>query len=436
MKKQIYYFLTFLVFASLVSCRPKYVAPEISKGEIDPSKFVMIGGGHIAGYMNDGLTYDGQINSLANIIADQFKLVGGGEFNQPLVNQNSVGISLNGLSSMKLGYKTDCEGVNSLSPVRLASAGDVSIWNNHVYNSILPFGNFGIPNFKLTDINSSTWANTNPFFARMASSANTTVKNDILASNPSFFSIFLGIDDVLEYAKSGGTINNLTSSVDFEIEYSDLVSSLVQNGSKGALATIPDVTKMPFFSTIPWNGLTLDDANAQTLNNVYNSLGYSFQVGSNPFMVTDSSANMFAVRQILNGEKLTLSIPLDSVKCNKMGVLFPFRDEFYLDLNEINFLNSKIEAYNNAIRSIASTYNLAIVEVDKFISNLNDGFIYNGVSMSAKFVSGGAYSLDGIYLNPKGNALLANEFLKAINKKYNARIPLVDAGKYNATFFP
>ena len=436
MKKHIKYFLSLLVFTSLVSCKPKYEAPQTSKGEIDPSRFVMIGGGHVAGYMNDGLTYDGQLNSLANIIAGQLQQVGGGDFNQPFVNQNSVGISLNGLASLKLGYKTDCEGVSSLSPVRLASSGDVNIWNDQLYNSTLPFGNFGIPDFKLANINSSSWTSSNPFYSRMASAANATVKNEILASNPSFFSIFLGVDEVLEYAKSGGTINNLPSSIDFENQYADFISSLVQNGAKGAVANIPDVTKMPFFTTIPWNGLTLDEANAQTLNNIYGQIGFSFELGSNPFMVTDSSANMFGMRQILNGEKLLLSLPLDSVKCNQMGVLFPFRDEFYLDLNEINYLSSRIESYNNSIRSIAAQYNLAVVDAEKFISTLNDGFTYNGVTMSAKFVSGGAYSLDGIYFNPKGNALFANEFLKAINKKYNARIPLVDAGKFNSTFFP
>jgi hypothetical protein len=139
---------------------------------------------------------------------------------------------------------------------------------------------------------------------------------------------------------------------------------------------------------------------------------------------------------MLTGEKLLLSLPLDSVKCNQMGVLFPIREEFYLNLNEINYLNSKISSYNNSIRSIAAQYNLAVLDAEKFISSLNDGFVYNGVNMSAKFVSGGAYSLDGIYFNAKGNALFANEFLKAINKKYNAHIPLVDAGKYHATFFP
>jgi hypothetical protein len=56
--------------------------------------------------------------------------------------------------------------------------------------------------------------------------------------------------------------------------------------------------------------------------------------------------------------------------------------------------------------------------------------------MSAKFVSGGAYSLDGVHFNPRGNALLANEFIQAINQKYKARIPMLNAGKYRAILFP
>jgi lysophospholipase L1-like esterase len=119
-----------------------------------------------------------------------------------------------------------------------------------------------------------------------------------------------------------------------------------------------------------------------------------------------------------------------------MGVLFPIRDEFILDAGEILVLRDKISAYNVIIKSIAAQYNLAVVEADKFVNKLSDGFIYNGVTMSAKFVSGGAYSLDGIHFNPKGNALLANEFIKSINSKYKSTIPLVNVGKFNATFFP
>jgi hypothetical protein len=211
---------------------------------------------------------------------------------------------------------------------------------------------------------------------------------------------------------------------------------LTSNGSKGVIATIPDVTEMPYFTTIPWNGLTLDAASNTTVNSIYNPLGYYFSVGSNPFMIVDSTANQFATRQILSSELLLLSLPLDSVKCNQMGVLFPIRDEFVLDQSEIQILRSKISEYNNSLISLASQYGLALVRVDQFCSNLKTGFVYNGVSMSAKFVSGGAYSLDGLHFNARGNALLANEFLKSINVKYKSQIPLLNANAYDATLFP
>lgn len=426
--------LSFLVV--LAACKPKYEPETASKGEIDPTRFVMIGGGQVAGYMDDGLTYDGQQNSLANILAEQFKLVGGGDFKQALVSETSVGISGAGLAPFKLGYKTDCKGVTSLSPVRVATSGDASILGEMLYTSGNPFGNYGIPGLKLAEVSFSGYANYNPFFKRLASSTSTSVLVDAKATNATFFSLFLGLDDVLGYARSGGTSGTLPSTADFETQYTAIVANMTENGAKGVLATIPDVTKMPYFTTIPWNGLNLDASNVGLLNSIYNPIGFYFETGPNGFMMVDSTANSFAVRPMANGDLLSLAVPLDSVKCNQMGVLFPIRDEFILDAGEISVLRDKITAYNGIIKSIAAQYNLAVVETDKFANNLNDGFIYNGVTMSAKFVSGGAYSLDAIHLNAKGNALLANEFIKAINNKYKSTIPQVNAGKYNATFFP
>ena len=129
-------------------------------------------------------------------------------------------------------------------------------------------------------------------------------------------------------------------------------------------------------------------------------------------------------------------MPLDSVKCNQMGVLFPIRDEFVLDVQELQTLRNKISEYNTIITTLANQFGLALVDVNLFSSQLKTGFAYNGVSMSAKFVSGGAYSLDGIHFNEKGNALLANEFIKSINSTYKSRIPQVDANTFNSTLFP
>lgn len=424
------------LFASILfSCKPAIEDPAYSKGEINPDRFIMIGGGHSAGFMDDALYNEGQQNSVANLIANQLKLVGLQEFNQPLVDANSVGVGLTGLSAMYLNYKTDCKGATSLSPLRIASSGDQSIFNDNLYSTSATLGNFGIPGLKLMELNSQNYASSNAFFARMASSLTTSVAADAVATNPTFFATFLGMEDVLAFAKSGG-IQSLPDPADFQSEYAALIQNLTANGAKGVLGIIPDVTEMPYFTTIPWNGLTLDTANNTTLNNVYNQLGYFFTVGSNPFMIEDTASATLGIRQILSSELLLLGLPLDSVKCYQMGVLFPLRDEFVLDNNEITELRNKIEQYNAAIRSIANQYNLALAETGAFVSNLKTGFVYNGVTVNAKFVSGGAYSLDGLHFNPRGNALLANEFIRAINNKYNSNIPELNAGAYRSILFP
>jgi len=45
----------------------------------------------------------------------------------------------------------------------------------------------------------------NPYFVRFASSPSTTVIADAVAQNPTFFSLWIGNNDVLAYATSGGT---------------------------------------------------------------------------------------------------------------------------------------------------------------------------------------------------------------------------------------
>ena len=72
----------------------------------------------------------------------------------------------------------------------------------------------------------------------------------------------------------------------------------------------------------------------------------------------------------------------------------------------------------------------------EWYESVNNGITYNGSPLNFSFVSGGTFSLDGINLTGRGNALLCNEFIKAINKKYNAQIPRANALEYDAVLFP
>lgn len=439
MKQAVNIFIPLLIgigTLTLSSCKPKYKTPETSAGEINTTRFVMIGGSHTAGYMDDALYYDGQQYSIANLLNMQLQKVGAGAFYQPYMPANSVGVSGSGMSRFKLGYKTDCLGVTSLSPVRLASSGDVSALGTNVYNASQPFGNFGVPGMTVTAVNVSSYGSANPFFGRMSSSGSTSVLADATATDPTCFALFLGIEDMLPYVQSGAKNGSMTNTATFSAAYEQIVISLTSNGAKGVVSLIPDITETPYFTTIPYNGLNLTADKATALNNIYNPIGISFQEGPNAFMIEDPAAGAFGVRHMVSGELLLLSTPLDSVKCNSMGSVFPFRTEYVLTLDELAVIRNQIAEYNAVITTIAQNYNLALAKPNEIVDKLQTGIVYNGVTLSAKFVSGGAFSLDGIHFNPRGNAIIANEFIRALNAKYNAKIPAVNAVNYPSVIFP
>ena len=424
------------VILGFTSCKPKYNEPNLSVGDINTERFVMIGDGHSGGYMDDALYREGQMTSLGYLLGQQFERAGGGAFTTKLISESSVGANANGQSRLKLDFKEDCNGDVSLSPVRVAQMGDISIIATVSFSGEALYRDFGIPGMRTAHVLSPNYAQFNPYFARIASSSNISPMQDILSTNPTFVAMYLGVDECLSYARSGGSIDNLPTAAEFELAYSEIAQQLNTLGAKGVVATIPEVSVMPYFRTIPYNGLTLEASTAGLLSAVFGPLGYTFSEGANSFMIEDPEANAFGIRQIQEGELLLLNIPLDSVKCNQMGSLFPFRNEFVLTLQEQSYLSARINSYNNVIRSVAATHNWALVETNSFYQKLFSGMVYNGVNFSTQFVTGGAFSLDGIHLNSKGNALLANEFIKVINQYFGANIPGINANAYNGVKFP
>ncbi len=433
-------FALLLLICGIISCKPKVDSKEVSAGDIDATRFVAIGCSVTAGFMDDALYAEGQEFSLGNLIANQLKLVGTTEFLQPLMPGGNVGCNAEGLSALILGYKTDCLGISSLSPVRKASAGDVSAFAQNVYAT--GFHNFGIPGLSVLKLTQNGYGTTNPYFARMTPTISTDqVLSQATAKSPTFFSFFVGMEDVLDYAKKGAKTGALpplsgADGIGFSGSISNALDALTANGSKGIVATIPDVTDLPYFTAIPYNGLNLNQQKVDTLNLIYNPLGFNFQLGSNAFMIEDPTAGIFGVRQMEPGELIVLSVPLDSVKCYKMGSVFPFRNEFVLTNTELSEIRSAIGAYNNELIAQANQRNLAVVDLHDYFKKLKSGIVYNGISLSLKFVSGGMISLDGINPTPRGNALLANEFIKAMNAKFNAKIPLLNATNYRSVIFP
>ena len=96
----------------------------------------------------------------------------------------------------------------------------------------------------------------------------------------------------------------------------------------------------------------------------------------------------------------------------------------------------RIIEFNQKISGVAIANDLAYVDTYDFFRQVDKGIKLNGVNFNLDFIHGGTFSLDGIHPTAKGNALIANEFIKAINVQYGASLREVDVNEYPGIKFP
>ena len=259
----------------------------LTAGTADFSKYVSLGNSLCAGYSDGALFAAGQENSYPNILSQQFALVGGGEFKIPYMNDNVGGLLLGGFQIQ--GPRLYLAPGNIPTPV----TGTITTEVTNVLTG--PFNNMGVPGAKSFHLLSTNYGNVagiltgqaNPYFVRFASSSSASVIGDAVAQNPTFFSLWIGNNDVLSYATSGGVgvdqtgninpatygSNDITDPNVFAGVYSTLVNQLTAGGAKGVVANIPYVSSVPFFTTVPTNPIPgLSPSQAGQLNLLFGAI--------------------------------------------------------------------------------------------------------------------------------------------------------------------
>src|SRR5699024_2724099 len=171
---------------------------------------VALGNSLTSGYADNALYREGQEVAFPYLLAEQLENVGGGEFTQPYVEKGSVGVGSDGNARLVLG-----EANGELAPVPEADEGDLSIFQDIVEG---PFNNMGVPGATVLSTVFPGYGNPangegnyNPFFTRMTTDpANASMLSDAVAQQPSFFTVFIGNNDVLGYATTGGASTPIT----------------------------------------------------------------------------------------------------------------------------------------------------------------------------------------------------------------------------------
>lgn len=423
------------------ACKPNIEPQAPERGDADFTLYMSVGSGHTAGITDGSLYRQGQINSYPNILAQQLQTVGGRDFAQPLV----PGEHGWPVGKLMLDYiQGPCDTVPRLDTRLFKGALDTTGTSRNIFADMGPFNNMGIPNSKTTDYLIPSYGNQNVYAARMFKTPGfSRPVDELLVPGYTFFSVWLGLSDILDYAMVGGNLpgvpnntNVLPSADAFYVAYDSIINALTRNGAKGLLMTIPDVLDFPFFTAMSPRGLDLKAIDANKLNLQYNGTQVHFEIGRNYYVIEDENAPD-GFRHIREDEYILLSIPHDSLTCGDWGTSVPIPHEWVLTLEEVQAINNAIGVFNSTIGKTAVNYNLALSDTRSVMQEITrNGIQYNGAQYSYDYMKGGFFSLDGIHLTGRGNAFLANSIIGTINSYYNSSIPPADVNAYEPGRIP
>ena len=546
------------------------ITAEQQQGSADFSSYVAIGNSLTAGFADGALNRSGQEASYPAIIAQQIQqnqpeLT----FNQPLLPEGLAAgtIQLDQLIPSPTG--------GTPSPVFSFNRPD-DVDTASLFAPVAPpasgFQNLGVPGLRMVQVGAVGYGNPaagpggfNPYFTRFATNpATSSVLSVAVAQAPSFVSIWLGNNDVLGYATSGGT-GSISPDQLFEASLASLMDSLRAANANvgGVIANIPNVENIPFFQVVPWNGFVLqrqgqvdtinasifagyraavtagvtvvveqsrplieqgvalavsatvaraaviqsrrdngadstqavafaDSDEGQTaINNLATDLreddadagvqgqydaafaaqvplaiqgqidaevaartsdaaldalrdaGFypTFQVGPNGFLVASSTSPTTFVQLNSSGR---ITLPAATVLQNpalfgsataQFGIIVP--NDLALDQFEVEEVKNATARFNTMIADAATANNFVLVDMNAYFDELvTTGITAQGLSFSNSFITGNAFSLDGVHLTPRGYALVANRFIEEINRAYGARLQPVTLSEYRTVPLP
>ncbi|WP_020600531.1 SGNH/GDSL hydrolase family protein [Spirosoma panaciterrae] len=420
------------VVVSINACTNNDIDPNGSstgtptKGSADFTKYVAVGNSLTSGYADNGLYRDSQLNSYPNILAGQFKTVGGGDFIQPLFSEAQAAGS---------GYIKLVKVPNPSDPTSLASSlgqvapaairGTSPGGGGPLYTKFTGTNqNLGVPGIRMADLLSPGYGSSlgNPYFERLLPDQSSTTYFQYASDNlngATFFTCWLGNNDALGYALAGGvSADNLTSTTLFTTNFTAIMNKLTEGGRKGVVIGIPTVTMTPYFTT------ATDQINA--LLKVQGLSGLAISSKSAPGGVRLSGAGDYFL--------LSIASVLNSFIAKGVGLSAsnPVPDQYVLDASEVSTLNTRINEFNTIMKTQADAKGLVYVDVNPIFQQLaqTGGYKLNGITYSTVFIQGGVFSLDGIHLTPAGYAMVANEIIKGINTKYGSTIPQVNPANY------
>ena len=388
--------------------------------QVDYSKYEALGDSLTAGYASDALTKFYQDYSYPSIIAKQ---VGIGTFQQPIISDPGIGSSGTVLMLSKLLLTS-----SGVVPVIVHTPGNLGLPTNAPLPT--PYNNLGIPGANNNDIITKTGDITKPLtgnidpktimYDLILRDGQNTAMMQAIGAAPTFITVWSGNNDVLGAAVSGVALEGvtLTPKAKFQTDYTTLLGGLRQYRPAAAIVvgTVPDVIDIPFVTTIkpyivnPATGAhipLLGEAGPLTEND-HVTLGASSLL-----------AQGIGIPVAAGGTGQPL--PEGSVDATGLHAGVILRE------GEINAIEARTNEINGIIVAVAGQFGAKVVDFHAIYMEIYaNGLTVGGIKLTGAFLTGGLFSYDGIHPQRLGYAVVANEFIKAMNADFGTSVPQVN----------
>ena len=384
-------------------------------------KYVALGDSLTAGVQGACLVSRNQKVAYPVLVA---KSLGIADFQQPLVGESLI---ITNPASVCLGLPANA---TAFAPGAVSQQGAP-------LNGTLPrpYDDLGIPSARVDDLVSLV--HSNPAGGGVQSSAALVLRNfpgspfdgmsAVVEANllqPDLVSIWIGNNDVLGAATSGVAIDGVTvtPAAAFANSYGEVVDAMKASGRTLIFLNIPDVTAIPFATTIA----PFTTVGGQTI----------------PFLgprTTDTCST--APCPLPPGTLLTLQAQaLLSTGHGVPAAAGGFGDALpdggfdpgtgtltpgvILYPDEVALLQSRTDDYNATIAAAAAANGGILIDVHTIFNDIKaNGYNVGGIHLTSQLLVGGLFSADGVHPSSVAQAIIADYIIKALNAAKGTDFP-------------
>ena len=453
----------------------------IPKNRAVYDNFYVIGGSLTAGVMDGALYQSGQMKSYPNLVGYRLdSLVDQENYKIPKIeSEKGYNIEVSQSENIKGKFRLSFRNDTIDYPAQVFTEGDRV---KQFSGNINPISNLSIPHLRSYQIFDNDSLSDNQFFSRFGDQMSShSILDYVLSQNPSLILLSLGTDDIMPYIVNGASgrsnppendiqPNDATPLPLFRNSIENAVNKILNNSDADIVVpTIIDPVNFFYFNTLSWHyeygvlgekiaqvqkyytefNFDVQDYNGTHSGNdrrpkiIFDSRpGFSnraktFVDDLLPHAETSDGIVIPKYRQMEREDRMLYNAEKSQhaslVSGNKdFATANPAPDKMVLSKGEISIIKKLLDSYNEVIYSVAQHSNrIHLLDLNSLIRGVQAGKeTFRGVKYNTGFGQNTIISADGYSLNKKGQALLANQFLKLLNSKYNSKFTPFDVNNF------